>query len=189
MLYLSYPVGDTAERALETATDLAQCMQIGTSAGGDTVRSRTRAARPRDRRAGSADPATGWSRSAIIGGVDRVADYVEKVTEQAGLLVAGNERAYDIARRTWTLGMDGMSTEALRDVAWPVWLIWGDLTDRVDGPRGREPGAEEAASVEMRRASAEWLLVADDAVSRAEYFDRWVYEECGYERKPPEADL
>jgi hypothetical protein len=112
-----------------------------------------------------------------------LAEYIEKVSDQTRLLLTGDERPYDVARRIWTLGMDGISSEALRDVAWPIWLIWGNLTDRVDGPRGREADAEDADSSEMRRAAAEWLSVARDLSARTRYLDHWVYEECGYDRK------
>ena len=131
----------------------------------------------------------GRSRWGMISAVVDIAEFVETVSEQTRRIVAGTGRAYDVGRRIWTLGMEGAADEALRDVAWPIWLIWGNLTDRVDGPRGREPGAEEAASSEMRRAASEWLAVATDQASRDVYFDRWVYEECGYDRKDPESNL
>lgn len=120
--------------------------------------------------------------------MEPLAEYVGRISEQARLVVT-TERPYDVARRIWALGMDGATIEALREVAWPTWLIWGDLTDRVDGPQGGEPGAEDAAASEMRRAASEWLAVADDPAARDNYFDRWVYDECGYEREAPDGNM
>ena len=117
---------------------------------------------------------------------DAVSAYIDRVSEEARVLLAGVERTYDAARKLWGLGMDGATDEALRDVAWPLWLIWGNLTDRVDGPGGDQPGAEEAASAEMRRAASEWLDSVSDPAARTAYLDRWVYEECGYERPKPD---
>ena len=109
-------------------------------------------------------------------------EYLARISNEARELIGAPGSPYEVAIRIWALGMDGTSDEALRDVAWPVWLIWGSLTDRVDGPAGAAPGAADAASADMRRAASEWLAAADDQASRAEYFDRWVYRECGYAR-------
>ncbi len=72
--------------------------------------------------------------------------------------------------------------DSLWDIAEPITLIWGSLTDWVDGPKGSEPGAEEEASAQMIRAAREWLAVSSDEAARRTYFDRWVYEECGHDR-------
>jgi hypothetical protein len=112
-----------------------------------------------------------------------LAAYLEKVSEQACLLIAGTARAYDAGSEIWKLGMDGIGDDYLRPTAWPLWLIWGSLTDLVDGRRGQEPGAEERASEVMRRAASEWLDASGDPLARSRYLDRWVYDECGYDRK------
>jgi hypothetical protein len=98
--------------------------------------------------------------------MDGVPDYVASVSTQARQLVAGVDRPYEVGLRIWTIGMEGTRDEATRGAAWPIWLTWGSLTDRVDGLRGRERGAEEAAPFEMRRAASEWLAVADDQLGR-----------------------
>lgn len=67
------------------------------------------------------------------------------------------------------------------DVAGGLYLIWGAITDGVDGPRSDE--FEEWAYEAMRRAASEWLsLPLDDEGEREAYIDRWVYDECGYKR-------
>jgi hypothetical protein len=65
-----------------------------------------------------------------------------------------------------------------------IHLIWGALTDEWDAP-GRASAEQDAAAVQhMKQAATEWLSVADSLDERSAYLDRWVYEECGYERKP-----
>jgi hypothetical protein len=72
------------------------------------------------------------------------------------------------------------SPSALVDIAMPLYLVWGSLTDAVDAPRAN-PDPTEAAET-MRRAAREWLSVAPDPEARQRYLDRWLYEECGYQR-------
>jgi hypothetical protein len=118
----------------------------------------------------------------MIEPVARLHDYIERIDLEARALLAGDERAYDVGIRLLSLGMGSVGDEELDAVAMPVYLIWGSLTDLIDGPRGDEPGAEQAATAMMKRASSEWLDVSGDAASLAAYLDRWVYVECGYRR-------
>ena len=108
--------------------------------------------------------------------------YLDAVSVEARALLEGLEREYDVAWRLYRLSFDEVGAES-RDVAHPLWLIWGHLTDLVDGPGGARPGAESAASQKMRRAAEEWLVVVNEPADWTEYFERWVYEECGYPRK------
>jgi hypothetical protein len=83
------------------------------------------------------------------------------------------------------LGMGRVGTsDALDAVAAPLYLIWGALTDAVDGP-GASPDPTATAE-RMRRAAREWLAVGEDADARHAYLDSWAYDECRYER--PDAD-
>jgi hypothetical protein len=109
-------------------------------------------------------------------------DYLAAVSVEARALTEGTEREYDVARRLWRLGMEGISEETAH-VGHPLWLIWGHLTDLVDGPGGASPGAEAAAAETMRKAASEWLRAVNQPDRLSEYFDRWVYEECGYPRR------
>jgi hypothetical protein len=70
------------------------------------------------------------------------------------------------------------------ETAGGLYLIWGSLTDWIDGPRAEEPGARDAALASMRRCASEWLEVERTRVGLRIWLDRWVYDECGYERKP-----
>ncbi len=66
-----------------------------------------------------------------------------------------------------------------------LYMIWGALTDAMDAPGRGSPEQDAAAVAHLRRAAAEWLAVVDAPQGRAAYCDRWVHEECGYERKKP----
>lgn len=66
-----------------------------------------------------------------------------------------------------------------------LYLIWGALTDEMDAPGRGSPEQDASAVGHMKRAAAEWLAVVDAPKVRAAYCDRWVHEECGYERKAP----
>jgi hypothetical protein len=116
-----------------------------------------------------------------------VEDYIAKISELARTLVEGTDRPYDVGMRLLSLGMQS-GIDSPGDISNPICLIWGSLTDLVDGPRGDEPGAEEKASALMIRAAREWLAISSNEASRRAYFDRWVYEECGYRRPSSRCD-
>ena len=61
---------------------------------------------------------------------------------------------------------------------WPLWLIWGALTDWVE----QRPAETEQAESAMARAAQEWLSLPENADGQRAYFDRWLYDELGYER-------
>lgn len=63
-----------------------------------------------------------------------------------------------------------------------LYQVWGALTDEVDAPGRGTPAQDAAALAHMKRATSEWLDVSRSPDRRSEYLDRWVYEECGYER-------
>lgn len=63
-------------------------------------------------------------------------------------------------------------------IMWPLWLIWGELTDWVE----QKPAEAEQAESAMIRAAQEWLSLPESAEAKRAYFDRWLYDELGYER-------
>ena len=95
------------------------------------------------------------------------------------LIVARRGSAYRSARRIWGTSMEhaGSSTTLM----WPLWLMWGSLTDWVE----LRPEETELAEAAMARAAREWLSLPDSAEARRAYFDRWLYDELGYERPRP----
>jgi hypothetical protein len=93
-------------------------------------------------------------------------------------MVAGKSNPYDEGREIWTSSMRSIEQEP--DVMHPFWLIWGALTDWVE----LRPSETDIAEEKMLRAAREWLALSPtDGTSRLAYFDRWIYEELGYERK------
>jgi hypothetical protein len=95
------------------------------------------------------------------------------------LIVARRGSAFRAGRRIWATAMHHApeSTEIMR----PLWLLWGSLTDWVEVKAAETDQAESA----MRRAAQEWLALTDNAEAQRAYFDRWLYEEMGYERPKP----
>jgi hypothetical protein len=94
-------------------------------------------------------------------------------------MVDGRSKPYEAGRAIWAEAMREISAQP--DIMHPMWLIWGALTDRVEV----RPLEEHAAEESMMRAAREWLAISpanEDA--RRVYFDRWIYDELGYERKP-----
>ena len=53
----------------------------------------------------------------------------------------------------------------------------------MDAPGRGGVEQDVAAVAQMKRAAAEWLEVLGADSSRRAYLDRWVHEECGYERR------
>ncbi|MGW3891442.1 hypothetical protein ACWD69_22360 [Micromonospora chokoriensis] len=102
--------------------------------------------------------------------------YMREVTALAESLIAA-EDPYEVA-----LDIHGVSAHAMIEVdpAGSVYLIWGELTDRVE----LKPDEHEQAIAEIVRAAREWLsldLANHEAVGR--YLDYWVHDVCGYARR------
>lgn len=107
----------------------------------------------------------------------RVAEGLRRIQADMSTIVAADGDPYDAARRIWGEAM-GAAPES-RDIMWPLWLLWGALTDWVE----TKPDGEGAAHEAMRRAAAEWLALPEETGARMAYFERWLYDEIGYERK------
>lgn len=97
-----------------------------------------------------------------------------------------SQQLLDASGNEYAVGMElmGYSMPYLESVeaAGGLYLIWGAMTDRIDGPRGREPGVEESAIADMRRAATEWLVTRRTRAAVQGYLHRWVHDECGYAR-------
>jgi hypothetical protein len=90
---------------------------------------------------------------------------------------------YEPALEAMEIGMSGFGDPEVGELAAALYLIWGSLTDGIDGPRGDDPGMRSWAYDGMRRSAAEWLALPEDLPARLAWADRWVYDECGYERR------
>jgi len=92
------------------------------------------------------------------------------------LMVFRRGSAYRAAWRVWGTAMRHATDS--EPIMYPLWLLWGALTDWVE----QRPAEAELAESAMIRATHEWLLLPENAEVRRAYFDRWLYGELGYER-------
>ena len=99
-------------------------------------------------------------------------------------IATSEHSVYDAGWRVYSEALG--HADKSRDILWPLWLMWGALTDWLEN-RPHEANEAEAA---MRRAAREWLSLANDQSARDAYFERWLYDELGYERARhvPESD-
>jgi len=88
---------------------------------------------------------------------------------------------YDAGLDMMSYTVDYLTTE---QNAGSLYLIWGCLTDWIDGPRAAEPGVYEQAITDMRRAATQWLDLRECDEALEPYLDRWLYDICGYRRDP-----
>jgi hypothetical protein len=92
-------------------------------------------------------------------------------------LAAGDNQPYDLGLQLWKLSM--AQVDPAGDwVYYPLWLLWGALTDWVE-VKPAETAQAEAAMVEAAKGFLS--VVGQEARERA-YFDHWLYERLGYER-------
>jgi hypothetical protein len=124
------------------------------------------------------DRSTTWGMIRLV----EIDEFIENVDVLSRVLISGTDRPYDVGIRIDSLGMQNMTAPFVGSLAEKIFLIWASLTDLVDGPRGREPGAEASASLMMIRAAEEWLAISSNETERELYLERWMHEECGYER-------
>lgn len=92
------------------------------------------------------------------------------------LIVAQRGSAYRAGWRIWGTAMRHASVSD--NIMWPLWLLWGALTDWVEV----KPEETDQAESAMRRAASEWLALPDNSEAQHTYFDKWLYDEMGYER-------
>ena len=92
------------------------------------------------------------------------------------LIVSRRGPPYRAAWRMWGTAMRHATDP--ETIMWPLWLIWGALTDWVE----QKPAEAEQAESAMIRAAQEWLSLPENAEAQRAYFDRWLYDELGYEK-------
>ena len=97
-------------------------------------------------------------------------------------LVGGLVPPYEAGRAIWAAALGASGSGRDGSHCWALWLLWGSLTDWVEN----KPTEAAEAEAAMRRAAAEWLDVVDDELRWRQYFERWLYDEMGYERKSPQ---
>jgi hypothetical protein len=103
---------------------------------------------------------------------------IDAIEREMNRMLESGSDSYASGRRIWEIAFTHAPDSP--KVMWPLWLIWGALTDRVEV----KPQECAAAEQMMLRASREWLaLDRRDEKARDAYLDRWVYDELGIERK------
>jgi hypothetical protein len=92
------------------------------------------------------------------------------------LIVARRGSPYRAGWRIWSTAFSYApeSTELM----WPIWLLWGALTDWAEV----KPAEADQAESAMRRAAEEWLALPNNPEAQRAYFERWLYDEMGIER-------
>jgi hypothetical protein len=101
---------------------------------------------------------------------------LELIRRELRSIVDGSADPYDAGIRVWSTAFQ--RAERHEEFS-ALWLLWGSLTDWIEC----KPAEAVQAVQSMRRASREWLELGDDQASRRKYFDRWLYDEMGIERK------
>ena len=116
-------------------------------------------------------------------------DFLAATAEQARQVLAADDGwpTYHEGIEFQSLAMNQMASADISqmtasDYPMGLYLIWGALTDEMDAPGRGSPEQDAAAVGHMKRAASEWLAVLGSPSDRASYCDRWVHEECGYER-------
>ena len=114
---------------------------------------------------------------------DRLARFIADSLRLAREIVEAPDAtaAYQRGMELLALSMDHIARgDDVKAAAWPLWLIWGSLTDRLDGTAAPDDPNESVTM--MQRAAEEWIAMAGEPAARTAYLDRWVHDECGYER-------
>jgi hypothetical protein len=110
---------------------------------------------------------------------DDISTALQTIEEEMRKMLSGEAEPYSCGWEIW--GTAFKNADKSMEVMWPLWLIWGALTDWAENG----PQEKTKAEAEMLRAAREWLsLDRTDPAARKAYLDRWVYDEMGYERKP-----
>jgi hypothetical protein len=108
---------------------------------------------------------------------DSVSAALHRIETDMRAIVAGDGDPYEAGWRIW--GEAFSLAPQSNDLMWPLWLLWGALTDWVEV----NPEETDKAHAAMRRAAREWLSLNDDESSRQKYFHRWLFDELGYEKR------
>ena len=78
-------------------------------------------------------------------------------------IVSRRGSAYRAAWRVWGTAMRHATDS--ETIMWPLWLIWGALTDWVE----QKPAEAEQAESAMIRAAQEWLSLPENAEAQRAY--------------------
>jgi hypothetical protein len=105
-------------------------------------------------------------------------DLSEIDVDVSSIVASDSDDVYEAGVRIWSRSF---GNAAGRWEWWPLWLLWGALTDMVDGPQDDPIRGNQL----MKQAAAEWTRTPTTDEARKEYFDRWLYEILGHARPQP----
>lgn len=106
-------------------------------------------------------------------------EFLAGVDEHARRLLGAPGTEYDVGLELMGYSLPYMDAV---ESAVGVYMIWGALTDGIDGPAAGGPEAKESVIADMRRAASEWLTASRTGAALRIYLDHWVHDECGYAR-------
>ncbi len=104
-------------------------------------------------------------------------DPLAVVTALAESIASGSVAPLEGATAIWEAAA-AVTEEVL--VGYPMQLLWGALAEKRAVPVAR------AAQLDayIGRAAEEWLAIVDQPASYPDYFDSWLFAECGYPGPP-----
>ncbi|PJE94395.1 hypothetical protein CUT44_29605 [Streptomyces carminius] len=96
---------------------------------------------------------------------------------------SGDTSPYDPALEILGPAGGGLPADNGDEAGHRLTFLWAELTDRVE----LRPAETDQAEAHMVTAAREWLAVEGDQEAEAHYFDRWLHDILGYERRsdPP----
>ncbi|WP_326753965.1 hypothetical protein OIE73_21090 [Streptomyces hirsutus] len=101
------------------------------------------------------------------------------VRARATGIVESSVPPYDLAMEILGLASGGLPVDPDEEADVGHVGIWGELTDWVE----LRPAEADQAEAHMIAAAHEWLTVEGDREAEAHYFDRWLHDILGFERR------
>jgi hypothetical protein len=108
---------------------------------------------------------------------DPVGSALLSIESEMRRIDSGSVDPYEAGRRIWSEAFSHAPVSP--KVMWPLWLLWGGLTDWIE----MKPKEAGLANEAMRRACHEWLTTVTNESSRKAYFEKWLFEELGLKRR------
>ncbi|MFJ1656277.1 hypothetical protein ACIOC2_33875 [Streptomyces sp. NPDC088337] len=102
------------------------------------------------------------------------------VRARATYMLTGGTPPYEPALEILGLASGGLPIDDGDEAGNWLALIWGELTDRVE----LRPAETDQVEAHMITAAREWLAIEGDQEAEAHYFDRWLHDILGFERRP-----
>jgi hypothetical protein len=109
------------------------------------------------------------------------ADSYALVDQIAGDVLAADD-PIEVAGAGANLIVDHISDRKIGTLAASLYCVWAELAGQADGPLPGFPDLREHGLDGLRRSAAACRALPPDLRVREAWAERWMYEECGYER-------